>query len=71
MAPSAVSLLIPLATHIASINGCVSRDHRNSSAISLVRNVPGLKAAILAFRDDIVRVKDRARATTMLSQIQL
>ncbi|KAG6808217.1 hypothetical protein H0H92_005003 [Tricholoma furcatifolium] len=67
----AIPLLIPLATHIASFNGCVSRDHRHSSAITLVRNVPGLKAAILAFRDDVLHVKDRARATSMLSQVQL
>ncbi|KAG6807670.1 hypothetical protein H0H92_006751 [Tricholoma furcatifolium] len=71
MALSAVLLLIPLATHIASINGCISHNHYNSSAISLVCNVPGLKAAILAFRNDIVRVKDCAHATTMLSQVQL
>ncbi|KAG6806269.1 hypothetical protein H0H92_011981, partial [Tricholoma furcatifolium] len=69
MAP--IALLIPLAMHIASINGCVSCDHRNSSAISIIHNIPGLKAAILAFRDDIVRVKDRARATSMLAQVQL
>ncbi|KAG6806158.1 hypothetical protein H0H92_012480 [Tricholoma furcatifolium] len=69
MAP--VTLLIPLATHITSVNECMSHGHRNSSAISIVRNIPSLKAAILAFCDDIVRVKDRARATSMLTQVQL
>ncbi|KAG6819054.1 hypothetical protein H0H93_015913 [Arthromyces matolae] len=63
--------LFPLTTHVSNINFHVTRDHKQQSAIMLVRNLPGFKQAVLAFRDDLLRVKNKFRGTTMLAQLLL